>query len=184
MRRVLGIDPGTKKHGWCLVDFTVRSAPIWVQGGHTEEPFMLLDSYAPDPTMLVVVEQPRALHNPMANVAVMGTAWEGGAVYGYAGAKQFQRLKVGPQEWRIALVGNSRRGENVDHKVEAELRRILRQMPPRSSAHARDAAGVAVVGARMWLAGPYSTDRARLLSSRIERAPCQPTSHPPTRGTP
>jgi hypothetical protein len=109
--------------------------------------------------MLVVVEQPRALHNPMANVMVIETAWEGGEVYGYARKIGFDRLKVGPQEWRIGLVGNARRGENVDHKVEAELRRIVRQMPLRTSTHARDACGVAIVGARIWLRGTYSTVR-------------------------
>lgn len=179
MRRVLGIDPGTKKHGWCLVDVTIRDAPIWVQGGYTEEPFMLIDSYddADACNLLIVVEQPRALHNPMANVQVIATAWEGGDIFGYAKARGFARLKVGPQEWRIALVGNSKRGENADHKVKAELERIVRQMPARSSAHARDACGVAVVGARMWLAGSYSTERASLLSRRIEKAPLAHTSH-------
>jgi len=150
---------------------------------------MLLDTYAPDPELLVCVEQARGGLHGTPGVAEMqaraasliATSWEGGEIYGYAQAKGFPCLKVGQQEWRTALVGAPRAGHNVDHRVEAELRRLLRQMPPRCTVHARDAAGVAIVGARMWLTGPYSTDRAVNLSSRIERVPYQATS---PKGTP
>lgn len=180
MNRVLGIDPGTSKHGWCLVDVTIRSAPIWVQGGHSEDPFTLIDSYddAHASTLLIAVEQPRALHNPMANVPLIETAWCGGEVYGYARARGFSILAVGPNEWRTGLVGRPRAGENVDRKVAAYLERFVRQMPTRSSAHARDACGVAIVASRMWLSGRYSTDHAIKLSRTIERAPVDPVPHP------
>lgn len=171
MRRVLGIDPGPTKCGYCLLDFTVKTAPIWIEGGHSEDVGALLelDVFPPGPGMLVVVEQPRALHNPMANVMVMRTAWAGGEIYGYARAKGFNVLSVGVNEWRLAFVGHSKRGDDVDAKVKAELYRRVRQMPVRSSEHARDAAGIACVGAGMWLAGHYSTPRAQELSSRIEQ---------------
>lgn len=187
MNRVLGFDPGTSKHGWCLIDVTIRTAPIWVQGGHSEEPFMLLDTYAPDPNLLVVVEEPRgALHVPSGNVremqaramSLMGTCWLGGEIYGHARAKGFPCLKVGQNEWRVALIGNPRKGQDRDKLVEAELRRICRQFPTRSNVHARDAGGIAIVGSRMWLSGRYSVDRAPHLSSRIERAPIDPVPHP------
>lgn len=181
MRRVLGIDPGPTKSGFALLDFTVKSAPIWIQAGTSEDVGMLIDTYDAEPDMLIAIEQPRALHNPMANIQVMRTAWVGGDVHGYARARGFNVVAVGVNEWRIAFVGHSRRGDDVDHKVEAELRRHVREMPARSSSHARDAAGVACIGARMWLAGTYSSSRAAELSSRIERAPYPATSH---KGTP
>jgi hypothetical protein len=169
MRRVLGIDPGPTHSGYCVLDFTVKSAPIWIEAGTSEDVGQLLElTFSPGPEMLVVVEQPRALHDPMANVMVMRTAWAGGEIYGYARAKGFNVLSVGVNEWRIAFVGHSRRGDNVDAKVKAELYRRVRQMPARTSVHARDAGGVAMVGADMWLAGHYSTPRAKELSSRIE----------------
>jgi Holliday junction resolvasome RuvABC endonuclease subunit len=171
MRRVLGIDPGPTKSGFALLDFTVKSAPIWVQGGTSEDVGMLIDSYDAEPGMLIAIEQPRALHNPMANVQVMRTAWAGGDVHGYARAKGFEVVIVGVNEWRIAFVGHSKRGENVDAKVEAMLRTLVREMPPRSSTHARDAAGVACIGARAWLAGQYSVGvphvRERVLPGRL-----------------
>jgi Holliday junction resolvasome RuvABC endonuclease subunit len=178
MNRVLGFDPGTAKHGYCLIDVTIRTAPIWVEGGHSEEPFLLLDAYRDTNMPLVVVEEPRgALHVPSGNIGEMqaraqcliATSWLGGEIYGYARARGFPCLKVGQQEWRNALIGRPRPGETSDHRVDAELRRIVRQMPKRSSVHARDAGGIAIVGARMWLAGRYSTI-APHLSSRIERA--------------
>jgi hypothetical protein len=174
--RVLGIDPGPSKSGYALLDFTIKTAPIWIEGGTSEDVGELLDlTFAPSPTMLVVVEQPRALHNPLANVQVVSTSWAGGEIYGYARAKGFNVLSVGVNEWRIAFVGRSRAGDNVDHKVEAELRRRVRQMPNRSSSHSRDAGGVAVVGAEMWLSGRYSNPRAEVLASRVKHA------HPLTR---
>jgi len=172
MIRVLGIDPGPSKCGYALLDFTIKAAPIWLEGGTSEDPGMLLDTtFAPGAGMLVVVERPIAVHNPLANVQVVATSWAGGAVYGYARARGYNLLDVGVNEWRIAFVGVSRKGDNVDAKIERELRRQVRQMPARSSAHARDAAGVACVGARMWLAGRYSSPRAEELSKRIKRAP-------------
>jgi len=170
MIQVLGIDPGPTKSGYALLDFTIKSAPIWVDAGTSEDVGALLDTtYEAGPNMLVVVEQPRAVHNPMANVQVMRTAWAAGEIYGYARAKGFNVLAVGVNEWRIAFVGHSRAGDNADHKVEAELRRHVREMPPRSSSHARDAAGVACIGARMWLSGKYSNPRAEEHALRIKR---------------
>jgi hypothetical protein len=168
---ILGIDPGPTKSGYALLDFTVRSAPIWLEGGTSEDVGALLDTYDPGPGMLVVFEQPRAVHNPMANVQVVRTAWAGGDCHGYARAKGFNVLSLGVNEWRQAFVGHSKRGENVDHKVENALRVLVRQMPPRSSTHARDAAGVACVGARAWLAGQYAVGvphvRERVLPGRL-----------------
>jgi Holliday junction resolvasome RuvABC endonuclease subunit len=172
MMQVLGIDPGPSKCGYCLLDYTIKSSPIWLEGGTTEDLGMLLDTtLTAGPGMLVVIERPRAVHNPMANVQVVATAWAGGEAYGAARARGFNVLDVGVNEWRTAFVGNSKRGDNVDKKVEAELRRQVRQMPARTSAHARDAGGVACVGARIWFAGRYSNPRVVSLAARIRHAP-------------
>jgi len=147
---VLGIDPGPSKHGWALLDFSTPNAPVWFLGGACEEiegVFDGLDASGTRPA-LVAIEQPRALHNPMANGPVIATAWAGGIVVGLARSRGFEVVEVGQNEWRLALVGHSRAGDNVDHKVEAHLRRFVRQFPTRSSTHARDAAGVACVAYR------------------------------------
>ena len=172
MIRVLGIDPGPTKSGYCLLDFTIKASPIWLEGGTSEEVGVLLDTcFPPSASLLVVIERPRAVHNPMANVQVVATSWAGGEVYGYARARGYNLLDVGVNEWRIAFVGVSKAGDNVDHKVERELKRQVRQMPARSSSHARDAGGVAVVGARIWLAGRYANPRVIDLATRIRHAP-------------
>lgn len=159
---MLGIDPGPTKSGYCVLDFTVRTAPIWLEGGTSEDVGQLLDTtFEAGPNFLVVVEQPRALHNPMANIQVMATAWAGGEIAGYARAKGFAVQVVGVNEWRTAFVGHSKRGDDVDAKVKRELERRVRQMPARSSTHARDAAGVAMVGAHAWLRGPYAARQVR-----------------------
>src|SRR6185295_9616342 len=95
----------------------------------------------------------RALHNLMANVQAMATAWAGGVAFGLAKAKGFDVRAIGVNEWRQALIGHSRKGDNVDAKVRAFLTTFVRQMPARTNAHSRDAAGVACVGFRQWSAG-------------------------------
>lgn len=151
---VLGIDPGPSSSGWALLDFTIASAPVWFEGGRTERMlalFELLEQRELAPRIaLVAVERAVALYSPLANVQAMGTAWAGGHVAGLAEARGFTVVALGVNEWRQAFVGHSSRGENVDHKVEAALRMFVRQMPTRTSVHARDAAGVACVAARDW----------------------------------
>jgi Holliday junction resolvasome RuvABC endonuclease subunit len=151
LRRVLGVDPGPTHNGWALLDFTVSTAPLWHLGGtcgdELEDVFDTLDAAGLRPD-LVCVERPRALHNPMANVPLMATAWAGGIVVGIARARGLDVLELGQNEWRLGLVGHSAKGERVDPKVEAALRLLVRQLPARTSVHARDAAGVACVGYR------------------------------------
>ncbi len=168
--RVLGVDPGPTHTGWALLDFAIPSAPVWFGGGTCEEIEDVFDSFGarrpipvspfshelgePERLDLVCIERPRALHNPMANVQLMATAWAGGIVVGLARARGLIVQEVGQNEWRQALVGHSKRGEKVDPKVADHLRMHVRQMPERSSVHARDAAGVAIVGYRLAVQQP------------------------------
>lgn len=154
---VLGIDPGPTWCGWALLDFSIIGAPVWFWGGQTDDVGALFDTLVASEhgkPGLVAIEQPRALHDHMANVQVMATAWGGGRVQGHAEARGFPTLALGVTEWRVALVGNSKRGENVDAKVKDMFYRIVRQAPKQTSTHARDAAGVAIVGARRWRQRP------------------------------
>jgi len=148
---VLGIDPGPTHNGWALLDFSVPSSPVWYLGGTCGEIETVIESVCCSldaRPILVCIERPRALHNPMANVQLMATAWAGGFAAGLARSRGLTVEELGQNEWRMALVGHSRKGDNVDHKVEAVLRRMVRQFPTRSSVHARDAAGVACIGYR------------------------------------
>lgn len=151
MSLVLGIDPG-KLSGWALLDFTIPSAPVWFEGGRTEHVLELLETLTRRGLTvgLVAVERAVALWKPEANVGAMATAWAGGHAAGIAEARGFRVVDLGVNEWRQAFVGHSQRGENIDHKVEVTLRAFVRQMPKRTSVHARDAAGVACVAARDW----------------------------------
>jgi len=149
---VLGIDPGPSKSGWALLDFSIASAPVWFGGGIGENIGVILHTIGCQigaPIDLVCVERPKALHNPMANVPVIETAWAGGFIAGHVDARGWRVQEVGPHQWRVALVGQPRAGEDVDHKVAAFLKRFVRQFPGRSNVHMRDAAGVACVGYQM-----------------------------------
>jgi len=148
---VLGIDPGAVHTGWALLEFSVPSSPVWFVGGTCDEVETVIESLLADATRrpeLVCIEQPQALHNPMANRNLIGAAWVGGMAAGFAVARGLDVHVLGPEAWRMGLIGRPRRGDNVDHKVEAFLRAHVRQFPARSSVHARDAAGVACVGYR------------------------------------
>jgi len=157
MTLVLGIDPGPANNGYAVLDFTIPGAPVWHHGGVTGDVERVLDWLSregePLRPRLVVVEQARALHNPMANIQAMGTAWAGGCAFGMARARGYDVRAVGVNEWRIALVGRSKKGDNVDEKVKTFLATFVRQFPTRTNNHARDAAGVACAGFRMWQAG-------------------------------
>jgi Holliday junction resolvasome RuvABC endonuclease subunit len=147
---VLGIDPGPKRNGWALLNFSIRSSPVWFDGGtfaHADRFFaeLLGQGHVVD---LVVVERAVALHNPLANVQAMGTAWAGGVAYGVALGLGLNVRALGVTQWRRALVGRFMPGEKVDARVDAVLWRTVRGMPARTNVHMRDAAGVACVGAR------------------------------------
>lgn len=155
MSLVLGIDPGPVNVGWAVIDFTIPMAPVWFESGHVRVDgrvrFVDVIQYASShyPSIKVMgIEQPRAVSNPAANAQAMGTAWAGGMLAGIAETMGFEVRVLGVTQWRRALVGSFGKGANVDHMVERWLRSFVRQVPTRTSVHARDAAGVACVAAR------------------------------------
>lgn len=147
---VLGIDPGQRVNGWALLDFSISTSPVWFDGGtfgDVEHFFAELIGLG-HTLSLVAVEQAVAMHNPLANVQAMGTAWAGGVAFGMAKGLGFHVKRFGVNQWRQAFVGHSKKGDNVDAKIKAALFAFVRGMPPRTNVHMRDAAGVACVGAR------------------------------------
>lgn len=157
MTLVLGIDPGPTNNGYAVLDFAIPSAPVWHHGGVTLDIASVLAWLSregqPLRPRLVFVEQARALHNPMANIQAMATAWFGGCAFGLARAMGYDVRALGVNEWRQAIVGHSKKGDDVDAKVKAFLAAFVRQFPARSNSHARDAAGVACAGFRRWQGG-------------------------------
>lgn len=151
---VIGFDPGVRAHGWSLIDVTIPTAPIWFAHGHTarfESVFDYLEaSGLAQYVRLVAVERAPAVAFAEANVHAMATAWAGGMIFGFARARGYAVHSMTPNEWRHALVGSYKRGENIDAKVKAALLTFVRHYPRRSNVHQRDAGGVAVVAARDW----------------------------------
>lgn len=149
---VLGIDPGSRRNGWALLDFSIRTAPIWFDGGTFADAGEFFGELLGlgHVVALVVVERAVALHNPAANVQAMGTAWAGGVAYGVALGLGLNVRAIGVTQWRRAFVGRFERGAKVDMQIDAVLRRTVRGLPPRTNVHMRDAAGVACVGARAY----------------------------------
>lgn len=149
---VLGIDPGVREMGWCLLDFAVRSSPVFFDGGKVTVPLALFDYLAHEGLAkrigLVAVEQPRG-YVPIERVnAVLGTTWGGGRMAGIAEARGFPVVAIGVNEWRVAFIGRLGPGEDGDTKVALVLRQFVRHWPERSAVHVRDAGGVACIGAR------------------------------------
>lgn len=174
-RLVLGIDAGPRESGFAILDFSISTAPLWLDGGTVANVSELFESsaYAPLETAdtLVCVEQPRALHNPLANAKVMETCFAAGDAHGFARAYGFQVLAVGVNEWRLTVVGVSRRGDVGDRKVERVLRSYVRGMPTRTNVHSRDAAGVAWAGLLKFRHHPPDINvRAKPLSRKTVHA--------------
>jgi len=151
---VLGIDPGPTRSGWALLDFTIPSSPVYFAAGLTESPLGLFreldDAGHGDRLRLVAVEQSRGRVDPLRVAAVLLTVWTGGRFIGIAESRSLEAVALGVTEWRNALIGTPRRGDDIDENVAAFLRRFVRHWPARSNVHVRDAAGVACVAVRSW----------------------------------
>jgi Holliday junction resolvasome RuvABC endonuclease subunit len=102
---------------------------------------------------LVCIERPMALHNPKANVSVLQCAWVGGELAGWIRHQGIEVVEVGPEAWRMALIGRPRAGTNRDKLVAQVLAARVSGIPDITSVHARDALGAALVGWEMWARG-------------------------------
>jgi hypothetical protein len=170
----LGIDPGARAGGYAILRFreparAFTSSPELVCAGKfncaesREHIGSVLSLAGLVETVLVAVEWPKL------------AMWGGKGVTAqevYARAKNVERLQgvvrgieeaahnmgvplvlVEPDEWKRALGTKRRRkGERDDLLLVAMLPRIVAGWPARSNTHVRDAAGIAIVGARKWVA--------------------------------
>jgi Holliday junction resolvasome RuvABC endonuclease subunit len=152
MTYVLGIDPGQRHIGWAVLDMC-HQRPRWVCGGTTTleqaRRIELLEGLGT--VDLAVVETPVAIHRPEANAQLIGTAVMAGRLLEICGWRADHVLEVSPAQWRMSLIGRSKAGDNQDTVVKRTLQASVADLPSRTSVHARDAAGVAIVGWRMWM---------------------------------
>lgn len=151
---VLGIDPGAGVDGttgWAIVDVRATPRPTWRDGGRCT-PAEMRRKLEGASVSLVVIERPKALHNPAANGAVIECTWVGGELAGWIRRGGVEVVEVGPEAWRMALIGRPRRGTNRDKLVASVLDARVAGIP-RTNVHARDALGVALVGWEMWARG-------------------------------
>ncbi|HEU4728414.1 MAG TPA: hypothetical protein VFT22_11005 [Kofleriaceae bacterium] len=123
--------------------------PRWIDGGTcgADAIEMIIRNERPD---LIVIEKPVALHCPEANVHVLATTFLAGELAERARHTGVNTMTVTNPQWRMALIGRAIRESNQDREVKFALKRIVDGLPKRTNCHARDAAGAALIGARIW----------------------------------
>ena len=138
--RVLGIDPGSAHVGVAVLEFD-GERPIWTEA-QTIKPGEATWHWARGKLVgidLVAIERPRQGFRP-AGGHIIDTSWVGGRVEAFAEVAGIERMILTSYAWRRRLCGNS---NAKDHMVKEGLGEFLDV--PRSNAHTRDAAGVALV---------------------------------------
>jgi len=144
---VLGVDPGQTNLGYAILRWDGRQAE-WVDGGRAlpsetnwVEPVSQVD--------LVVIEWP-SVGPRQAAEAILETRSAAERVATTAELCNVPVLKVGPAEWRKAVLGRTRRtaDETIDAITARILPRLIRGMPTKLVSHVRDAAGAALLGCR------------------------------------
>jgi len=157
---VLGVDPGGTI-GWCVLDCSTTGAqPALVKAGSTRDPLEVpWRSYG---VALVAVELPEGFYPSAARKGTGGAvlartaeglieaARIGARILGRAEEAGLRVLEVAAPDWRRALGvrAGGRRAQDVDQQVARAVPDHVRGWPPRSNAHVRDAAGVALFAAR------------------------------------
>ena len=155
---VLGIDPGAVT-GWCLLDLA-PSRPRWLDGGSFRGPLAWLPMWSL--AEFVAVESvagvfPRAGFGTGMATALLHAAELGGRILGQCQVRGVATQQASALEWRRGIVGSA---QASDARVKAVLELRVDAMP-RTNAHARDAAGVAL----------FCGQRARLARMRVD-PPC------------
>lgn len=151
---VIGIDPGGDENGltngYAILAELSKPRPRWLGGGllKLDELRRVCIEAGPYTDLLVVVERPLVLFNPKANRAVLATAWVGGQFANQARCLGLVVQEVSPEQWRTALIGRPRAGQDRDELVERMVRARVIGVPPllEKEKHALDAAGTALVG--------------------------------------
>lgn len=152
---VLGIDPGATI-GLALLEVPAVGRPKWLWHGDTRRVQRAIASAMDDaiaslgvrvPVDAIAVEEVRGyVYEKQRGAELFKTSQREGRLIEQAESCGFDPIMVSRADWRKALCGN---GSADDAKVKRALTMQVVNMPTRTNAHVRDAAGVAIVGARM-----------------------------------
>lgn len=146
---VLGIDPGATI-GLALIEVPARGRPRWVWHGdtrdHDDPVAWAMDASAIVPQAIAIEELDGYVYEQARGAALIKTARLEGRIVVQVTALGFTPVGMSRAQWRRAICGN---GQANDARVKAALSLQVLDMPKRTNAHVRDAAGVAIVGARM-----------------------------------
>ncbi len=144
--RVLGVDPGPRRHGWALLELAPGEQPHWIGQGHSGSGSILAVAHTLSPGDHVVIERPQGyVHEHKRGADLIETTWEAAKLFGRLAERGAIVHALGPEAWRQSVVGKRT-------PSDSEVRRALRLQvlfPPgaRTNSHHRDAGGVALAGA-------------------------------------
>lgn len=152
MTLVLGVDPGAKLHGWCLLALAPGQRPRWAAAGHHDAASLgqavRAETVGLGDVLISVVEKPAGyVHEPARGAALIETAFWAGALWQQLGGTSLAGPchLLSPEQWRRVVCG---KGTPSDAEVKSALR-VRLALPARSNAHQRDACGVAWAWAQM-----------------------------------
>lgn len=160
---VLGIDPGATV-GLALIEVPPVGRPKWLWHGDTRRVQRAIVSAMYDasaslgvrvPVDAIAIEEVRGyVYEKQRGAELFKTSQREGRLIEQAESYGLAPIMVSRADWRKALCGN---GSADDAKVKRALELQAVGMPKRTNAHVRDAAGVAIVGARMAMAARRKT---------------------------
>lgn len=142
--RVLGVDPGTAHVGLAVVEISPNGQCYWI-GARTIRPEeispALFSNYRTTMDVtFVAVEVPEGRNGPAIKF-LAPTARIAGECFGIARTLGFKAEYLLPREWRKPVTGKH---NPSDKQIHDALDDVM-DLPTRSNAHERDAAGIAVV---------------------------------------
>lgn len=169
MSTLLAIDPGTRRHGWCLLS-REGSGPVEpVYWGHDDIDRVLREVQT---ASLVVIETPGGYAYSAARVSgLLETAHSAGLLHGVAVTSGARVSRCTAETWRRALTGS---GQASDGAIETALTRYvaagqLARLPETrlraELAHVLDACGLGLVALTRGLDWIDARER-----ERVERA--------------
>lgn len=156
--RILGVDPGAKHIGLTVVEMDQEGHSTWITSQVVKpdkvEPSLFLQFRLEHDASVMGIEIPEGRNGPAVKfipptAEIAGAAWMAGKVYGLT------TVRLTAREWRKHIVG---KGNASDAEIALALADHM-ELPTRSNAHSRDAAGVAIVAGWMTYLGRIPTER-------------------------
>jgi len=136
--RILGVDPGQKRHGWALVETAKRLGYVrYVRSGWGEPPQVCSE----EEYRVSVVERPEfhGLSRVIHPGPLVDTAWHSGRLTSLLSAQSVRAV-----DWKRRLGLRPNAG---DLEVGAIVRRFVEDLPRRTNVHVRDACAIALATA-------------------------------------